>query len=86
MGQYLQQGTRNFFETTLISVKPKSDLTLKISDNSDKLKYLNNKSLDFVNKKAFEGTLAAHSRIGKVDNFVIEIGAYDEYHFGYLFI
>jgi glucose-6-phosphate isomerase len=86
MGQYLQQGTRNFFETTLIVNKPKSDMVIKVTDNDDKLKYLNNKSLDFINKKAFEGTIAAHTKIGKVDNFIIEIDNNDEYHFGYLFM
>jgi glucose-6-phosphate isomerase len=86
MGQYLQQGTRNFFETTLIVNKPKLDLILKVNDNNDKLKYLNNKSLDLVNRRAFEGTISAHTKIGKVDNFIIEIGANDEFHFGYLFM
>jgi glucose-6-phosphate isomerase len=86
MGQYLQQGTRNFFETTLIVKNPRNDKVIKISDNNDKLKYLNNKSLDFINKKAFEGTLAAHTKIGRANNLVIEIGANDEFHFGYLFM
>jgi glucose-6-phosphate isomerase len=50
------------------------------------LKYLNNKSLNLINKKAFEGTIMAHTKLGKIDNFVIEIGTDDEYHFGYLFM
>jgi glucose-6-phosphate isomerase len=86
MGQYLQQGKRIFFETSLIVKKPKKDLVVKVTDNVDKLKYLNNKSLDFINKKAFEGTISAHTKIGKVNNFVLEIGTNDEYHFGYLFM
>jgi glucose-6-phosphate isomerase len=86
MGQYLQQGTRNFFQTTLIVKKPKNDMLIKILDNNDKLKYLNNKSLDFINKKAFEGTIAAHTKVGQTNNFIIEIGRDDEYHFGYLFM
>jgi glucose-6-phosphate isomerase len=61
-------------------------MVIKVSDNNDKIKYLNNKTLDFINKKAFEGTIAAHTKIGKVNNIIIEIGTNDEYHFGYLFM
>jgi glucose-6-phosphate isomerase len=86
MGQYLQQGTRNFFETTLVVEKPKLDLKLKIIDNNDNIKFLNNKSLQYINEKAFEGTVLAHTKIGKVDNIILKIGTNDEYHFGYLFI
>jgi glucose-6-phosphate isomerase len=78
MGQYFQEGTRNFFETTLIVNKPRYDIVLKIHDDNDKLKYLNNKSIDFVNRKAFEGTIEAHTKLGKVNNFVLEIDYADE--------
>ena len=86
LGQYLQEGTRTFIETTLIVSNPKYDIKMKINDNNDGLKYLNNKTLDFISKKAFEGTIEAHSQIGKVNNFVISINKSDEYHYGYLFI
>ena len=86
LGQYLQEGTRNFIETTLIVSNPKYDIKMKINDNNDGLKYLNNKTLDFITKKAFKGTIEAHSQIGKVNNFVITINKSDEYHYGYLFI
>jgi glucose-6-phosphate isomerase len=85
MGQYLQEGTRNFFETTLIVKEPKLDAVISVKDDEDSLRYLNNRSIDFINKKAFEGTIAAHTKLGKVDNFIIEIGKADAYHFGYLF-
>lgn len=86
LGQYLQQGTRNFFETTLFVEKPKHDIRLNIEDNNDGLKYLNQRNLGFINKQAFEGTITAHSEIGKVNNLVITLSKSDEYHYGYLFI
>jgi glucose-6-phosphate isomerase len=84
MGQYLQEGHKIFFETTLVVKKPKLDMKLFINDDTDKLKYLNNKTIDLVNKKAFVGTLKAHTEVGKNDNLIIEIDRCDGYHFGYL--
>jgi glucose-6-phosphate isomerase len=86
MGQYLQEGTHNFFETTLIVDTPLLDEKLKISNNIDGLKYLHNKNIDFINKKAFEGTVMAHSKLGKSHNLVIHLAKSDAYHFGYFFI
>lgn len=86
MGQYLQQGTRNFFETTLYVEKPRADMILSIKDNDDKIAYLNKKSLSFINKKAYEGTIDAHTNIGKVNNIIISITKPDAYHFGYFFM
>lgn len=84
MGQYLQEGKKIFFETTLIVKKPRLDMKLFINDDSDKLKYLNNKTIDFINKKAYEGTIEAHTELGKNDNLIISIDKCDAYHFGYL--
>lgn len=84
MGQYLQEGRKIFFETTLIVKKPRLDMKLFINDDVDKLKYLNNKTIDLINKKAFTGTIRAHTDLGKNDNLVIEIDKCDAYHFGYL--
>ena len=86
LGQYLQEGTRNFIETTLFIENPKDDIKLKIDDNNDGLKYLNQKTLDFINKQAFKGTVVAHSGDGKVNNLIISLTKSDEYHYGYLFI
>ena len=86
LGQYLQQGTRNFMETTLMVKKPNKDMKLVIEDNDDGLKYLNGKTLDSLTKKAFEGTIKAHTEKGKVNNFIIEISEADEFHYGYLFM
>jgi len=85
MGQYLQEGTRNFFETTLFIKEPRENITLKIKNDEDKLLYLNNKDLFYINKVAMESTVAAHTIEGKVNNLVIELDKQDAYHFGYLF-
>ena len=83
LGQYLQQGTRNFFETTLMIENQSIDTKLHINDNEDGLKYLNNKDLSDLTYKAYLGTLKAHSQ-AKVNNLVISLSKSDEYHFGYL--
>ena len=78
MGQYIQEGRRNLFETVL-SVK-NTDASIKINtdeDNLDGLNYLVGKDLDFVNKKAMEGTIKAHVD-GDVPNVVLEIERLNE--------
>jgi glucose-6-phosphate isomerase len=85
LGQYLQDGTRNFFETTLMIEKPKADVKIKIEDNLDNIQYLNGRYLDDINKKAFQGTVAAHLQ-GFANNLIIQLTTNDAYHFGYLFI
>lgn len=78
MGQYVQEGRRNLFETVL-SVK-NTDAEIKINtdeDNLDGLNYLVGKDLDFVNKKAMEGTIKAHVD-GGVPNVVLEIDKLNE--------
>ncbi|MBR0492054.1 MAG: glucose-6-phosphate isomerase [Clostridia bacterium] len=78
MGQYIQEGRRNLFETVL-SVK-NTDAEIKINtdeDNLDGLNYLVGKDLDFVNKKAMEGTIKAHVD-GGVPNVVLEIDKLNE--------
>ena len=83
LGQYLQQGTRNFFETTLYIENPKRDLKLRITDDEDGLKYLNNKKLSDLTNKAYLATLKAHYD-AHINNIVISLSRSDEYHFGYL--
>jgi len=85
MGQYIQDGLRNLFETVLYVENPKEDITIGTDpENVDGLNFLSGKTVDFVNKKAFEGTLLAHTD-GGVPNLVIKIKALDEYTLGQLF-
>ena len=55
----------------------------KIENDLDGLNYLAGKRIDFVNNKAFEGTLLAHTD-GGVPNLIVTIPQLDEYTFGYL--
>ena len=84
MGQYIQQGRRNLFET-VISIKiPNSDFTINSDDdNLDGLNYLAGKKLDYVNKKAMEGTAQAHVS-GDVPNIEISLNKLDEENLGEL--
>jgi len=84
LGQYIQDGQRILFETVINVEKPEKDLIIEEEDNDlDGLNYLKGKSLDFVNKQAFKGTLLAH-KDGGVPNMVINVSKLSPYNFGYL--
>ncbi len=84
MGQYIQEGRRNLFETVISIKTPNSDITIHPDDdNLDGLNYLAGKGLDYVNKKAMEGTIKAHVS-GDVPNIVIEMKKLDEENIGEL--
>ena len=84
MGQYIQQGRRNLFETVINIENSNSDIKIqKDEDNLDGLNYLAGKTLDYVNKKAMEGTIKAHVS-GDVPNIVINIEKLDEENMGEL--
>ena len=84
MGQYIQDGKRHLFETVLNVVCSKSDIQLKKEDdNLDGLNYLAGKTMDFVNKKAMEGTIKAHVD-GKVPNIQINMDKLDEQTIGHI--
>ncbi len=84
MGQYIQDGRRMLFETVLCVEESKTDLIIEEDkDNVDGLNFLSGKGMDFVNKKAFEGTYLAHND-GGVPNLILKIKKLDEYTFGQL--
>lgn len=84
LGQYVQEGRRDMFETVLNVEKVRYELTIEEDqDDLDGLNYLAGKTVDFVNKKAFEGTLLAHTD-GGVPNLVVNIPELTAYAFGYL--
>lgn len=85
MGQFIQDGSRLMYETVLVVEKPRRDFTLKSAENDiDGLKYLSGKTMDYVNKCAMKGTIAAHVD-GNVPTLLIEIPEQTEYHLGELF-
>lgn len=84
LGQYIQDGMRNLMETVINVESPLKDITIKNMDGDiDGLNYLNGKTVDFVNKKAFAGTLLAHID-GGVPNMVVNIPKIDAYNIGYM--
>ena len=84
MGQYIQEGRRNLFETVIRIEKSESDITIQEEeDNLDGLNYLAGKGLNYVNKKAMEGTIEAHVS-GDVPNIVIELPVLTEETVGHL--
>lgn len=85
LGQYVQDGRRHLFETLVSIESPAYDITLEAaSSDLDGLNYLAGKTMDYVNKKAAEGTLEAHTD-GGVPNLVIRMPEATAYHLGYLF-
>ncbi len=85
LGQYIQDGRRHLFETMIEIQRPEADLTVeKEKSDLDGLNYLAGKTLDFVNKKAAQGTVEAHVD-GGVPNLKITIPTVSAYHLGYLF-
>ena len=84
MGQWIQDGKRNIFET-VINVQVDRSLTYlpELEDNFDNLNYLAGKEIDYINKQAFKGTLKAHID-GKVPTMVINLEDLTEYNIGQL--
>ncbi|MET4567616.1 glucose-6-phosphate isomerase [Bacillus subtilis] len=82
MGQYVQEGRRNLLETVLQIKKPRIEVTIQEDpENIDGLNFLAGKTMDEVNKSAFQGTLMAHID-GEVPNLVIELDEMNEYTYG----
>ena len=73
VGQMIQEGKRNLFETVLEIENPNKDLTIKEEkEDLDGLNYLSGKTMSFVNKQAMEGTAIAHVK-GDVANIRIKL-------------
>lgn len=84
IGQYIQDGTRNVFETVVWVREPRSESYIEETPvDIDGLNYLAGKSIQFVNSKAYQGTLMAHMD-GGTPNILVEIDKADAWHFGYL--
>ncbi|MBM7838332.1 glucose-6-phosphate isomerase [Alkalihalobacillus xiaoxiensis] len=84
MGQYVQDGRRDLFETVLHVEEVEKQVTLeKAESDLDGLNYLAGETMDFVNKQAFKGTMLAHTD-GGVPNLIVSVPKLSAYHFGYL--
>lgn len=84
IGQFIQDGARNLFETVVWVKEPRGESVIEETDvDIDGLNYLAGKSVQFVNSKAYQGTLMAHMD-GGTPNILLEIDRADAWHFGYL--
>ena len=84
LGQYIQDGRRTMFETVVLFDKCQKEVTLGTDPtNVDGLNFLAGKTMGFVNRKAFEGTVLAHND-GGVPNVVINVPEMNETELGYL--
>ena len=84
MGQFVQDGSRNIFETVVTFKNAGEDYFVKADENNfDGLNFLANQPMSEINKKAMQGTVLAHVS-GGVPNIVLEVDAMDEENFGYV--
>ena len=84
LGQYIQEGRRNLFETVLNIEKQEANMKIHYDeDNLDELNYLEGKTMDYVNSRAMQATINAHVD-GKVPNIVLNIEKLNEETIGHL--
>lgn len=84
LGQYIQEGRRDLFETVVKLDNPVSNLDLpREADNNDGLQYLEGITIDEVNTKASQGVILAHVD-GGVPNLAVHLPAQDAYTLGYM--
>ena len=85
MGQFIQDGSRNLFETVINIETSREEIILeKEPVDLDGLNYLAGKSVDFVNKSAMNGTILAHTD-GQVPNLMVNVPEVNEFYLGELF-
>lgn len=84
MGQFIQEGARNVFETVIqVANVPEQIVIATDPENLDGLNFLAGKTMDFVNKKASQGTMLAHTD-GGVPNLIVTLPDISAYSFGYM--
>ena len=85
MGQFIQNGSRNMFETVINIETSREEIILNEEPvDLDGLNYLAGKSVDFVNKSAMNGTILAHTD-GQVPNLMVKVPEVNEFYLGELF-
>jgi glucose-6-phosphate isomerase len=84
LGQFVQEGSNILFETVVLLDKPQQEKVIENDpENVDGLNFLTGKTMDFVNQKAFEGTILAHAD-GGTPSLVIRVPEATEENLGYL--
>lgn len=83
IGQFMQEGSKIIFETFIDIDNVDDGPIIKSDIVDDKFEYLNNKTVNQINKEAFKATINAHSKV--MPCIKIKIDRLDEYYFGQLF-
>ena len=84
LGQYIQEGLRNLFETVIRVENPRHDVTIPGDEkNLDQLNFLADKSLNYVNDRAYEGVVLAHTD-GGVPVMTVNIPDQTAHTLGYM--
>lgn len=81
IGQLIQEGKENIFETFVIVNPFRKARIPYLKENIDRLNYLAGRDLDYVNKRAYQGTIKAHAA-GGVPNMTIDIPHRTPYYLG----
>ena len=85
LGQFIQEGTKNHFETVINVLNPKLSVVMESEPvDLDGLNYLTGQTVDFINKCAMNGTILAHVD-GGVPNILVNMEQIDELSLGELF-
>ena len=84
LGQYIQQGRRNIFETVFDIKKDESPFVIPDDPkNIDEMNFISGKTMHEVNHNAFLATVLSHTD-GGVPNLILELDGRSAYDFGYL--
>ena len=84
LGQFIQDGSDILFETVVQFSKAQKDFFIeKDPTNGDGLNFLSDQNMSVVNRKAFEGTVLAHTE-GNTPNIVLEVPELNEFELGYM--
>ncbi|MBO6301836.1 MAG: glucose-6-phosphate isomerase [Ruminiclostridium sp.] len=84
LGQFIQDGSNILFETVVQFEKSQKDFYIeKLESNGDGLNFLAEQNMSVVNRKAFEGTVLAHTE-GGTPNIVLEAPELNEFELGYM--
>lgn len=84
LGQYIQEGRRNLMETVVRVENPRHDVEIPSDDsNLDQLNFLAGKTMNYVNDRAYEGVVLAHTD-GGVPVMTVNIADQTEHTLGYL--
>ncbi|MBO4997707.1 MAG: glucose-6-phosphate isomerase [Lachnospira sp.] len=84
LGQFIQEGSKNHFETVVNVESPKCEIIMETEEvDTDGLNYLAGKSVDFINKCAMNGVVLAHVD-GDVPNLMVTMPEINEFYLGEL--